>query len=511
MSTVNSESKSIVDETVLYAFEQLGGTSYVPSIIELREFAKLHPDLNVRVITVRDNEEYVGLSICFVNHDRVHGFKLKTYRVFGYTLFDYNTILFKNGYFHHLKQAIEFDAKGFGCDIVILDNLINEIVELRDSVYHLKEIIKLCDLNKQEFLMEKQSFIRARKKILNQGKYRVVNKFSDFTKEDIELLADLHIERWNFENIESQFKKNKKRVLEYLSYKENKLLTIIYLDDQIVAAHYGMVYGTRLIFHTPVINIKFLDNSPLKILLFELNVFCKENGINTLDLGLGQESYKDGIYNDHQLIHNYKLPITLKAFLCILLGRYFNPQKVKSASQTLINVARSLRRNFASIFCNINYYRHHANAESKMGTYKRITHNKLVVINLYQDFVDFMRYHKAPIKKYHYSRFKANSNFVALVNDAEKIVTTAWLDHSAIFHITEIRKNIGNKNTIMIYDVFTGNEYRNNGYFKEMLWRLTERFQDKNLAIFASNKNKPSNSAINTAGFIKSSFEIIKS
>ena len=88
----------------------------------------------------------------------------------------------------------------------------------------------------------------------------------------------MHGPRWTFDNFDSAFN-NKKRLFFYDEDLENRLLTTISINDNILAMHYGMIIEDTLIWHTPVLNIQYLDFSPIEILLSETASYCQTHQI----------------------------------------------------------------------------------------------------------------------------------------------------------------------------------------------------------------------------------------
>ena len=86
-----------------------------------------------------------------------------------------------------------------------------------------------------------------------------------------------------------------------------------------------------LLFHTPVINKKFMKYSPMRVLISETARYCNDNNFKLFDFGLGHEAYKDRFANDNRLIYTFyyginfiskiKLFISLKAL--IFFNKYF--------------------------------------------------------------------------------------------------------------------------------------------------------------------------------------------
>ena len=70
------------------------------------------------------------------------------------------------------------------------------------------------------------------------------------------------------------------------------LLSALFVGDRIVAAHFGMASESVCHFWFPVYDTEFSRYSPGAILLLELAEYAAQQGIATLDLGKGEDSYK---------------------------------------------------------------------------------------------------------------------------------------------------------------------------------------------------------------------------
>jgi hypothetical protein len=161
-------------------------------------------------------------------------------------------------------------------------------------------------------ILIKKDVIRDWKYAEKKGGYRLACYEGDAIVGKLDFISEKHIERWKFDNVNSLFNnQNRKRV--FGCYLENKIFLKLEKQDDWLAYLYGMRYNNVLMFHTPVINIKYLKNSPLKVLIAETFKYCRENDIKILDFGLGLEEYKKRYSNDHRKVFTYFYPKTIKA------------------------------------------------------------------------------------------------------------------------------------------------------------------------------------------------------
>lgn len=423
------EKKQEIDTTVIDAANEIGCIANVPTIEELRQFSLVQNELQMRVIIMRQGGVCVALSVCFISHDRVSRFYLKTYRMLGYTFFDYNSVYFKEGFFYPLLDAMREDAKEASCDLILLDNVPYKINGLNRGEYFEYQDLGVFDARKSEegydWILGKKSLRRDYNKLRKLVNYRCIHKYGDFSDQDIAAVASLHIERWGFEGAGSAFKESPNRVSEYCAFKNNKLLTILYNGDEIVACHYGMIYGTSILFHTPVINIKYLEYSPLKSLIYEIISFSSNNGLQIFDMGLGDESYKDGFTNDYRRIYQNYFPVSFKGNVCILFKRYLNISQIKKMVQQAKPIRQKLSQIKNRIKNRINYYELKSLSKPNIEMI-----NELYVIDEFPKFVDLMRLSNYEIKRFHYDRYKSGDSYLCILDKEKQILSSGWISGS---------------------------------------------------------------------------------
>lgn len=77
-----------------------------------------------------------------------------------------------------------------------------------------------------------------------------------------------------------------------LAAREWLLFTVISLNAQLVAFHYGFVHEQRLIWYKPTFAVAQARLSPGEVLLASLFRVCRERGLRELDFTIGDEAFK---------------------------------------------------------------------------------------------------------------------------------------------------------------------------------------------------------------------------
>jgi CelD/BcsL family acetyltransferase involved in cellulose biosynthesis len=75
------------------------------------------------------------------------------------------------------------------------------------------------------------------------------------------------------------------------------LFTVMTLDGQPIAFHYGFLYGRRLLWYKPSFSVSHARLSPGEVLLIELFKYCHGQEIAEFDFGAGVERYKERFAN----------------------------------------------------------------------------------------------------------------------------------------------------------------------------------------------------------------------
>ncbi len=215
---------------------------------------------------------------------------------------DYNMILVGEGSEGHLQTFLAWIGKQFGTIVVSeipkasiqASSLANLRTVFRDEVTHCPRI-DLLDFNHVQDLLSKKSTNRKTKMLYNAGEVRVehtqeLEKIGGRLSEFI----DLHIERWKATASPSMFRDDSSVRL-YQGLIENCVPLVwsgLYLDDELVAGHIGIVDRKSLLWYKPAYSTSHSKLSPGEILLREVIRYAIENNYHSLDFTRGDEPYK---------------------------------------------------------------------------------------------------------------------------------------------------------------------------------------------------------------------------
>lgn len=469
--------------------------NYCPSFNELLNLAELKKD-QVVLFSIKNNNEIVAVALMSNNKRQIAAMKYNSLYLYGFDFFDYNPIFIKSGFENIYIEFVKNYASKNNIKLLIFDNILYSFTSL--NLLRKSQKINYFDVriskNNFEYITNKKSLNRHKKKIIDQN-YSVTHYSSDkITKELIDTLAEFHKERWTFDNISSAFN-DEKRKINYLADRSNKLLTVIKVNNEVLAMHYGMLYNDNLIWHTPVLNIKFLKYSPIEILLLETAIYCSENKINILDFGLGDEQYKLRFSNQTKLVYtNYfssELFVVSKIIPLLLLSKYKN---------NFIILLRKIREQYNKVLNNkeINIL----NIESNLYPLPVALSEKISFCSIkkYSALIDCYRKSGDVIKRYHFKRIKNNDIFYCLLLN-NKIICYGWSTINPLF-LSEINRSLDVGSGVLLYDFYTPKKYRRMGYYQQLLKSIIHSI-DADLLVygFAVNSNIASNKALMKIGF----------
>jgi len=316
---------------------------------------------------------------------------------------------------------------------------------------------------------------------------------SEITDELIDDLVFMHQERWTFDNTQSAFI-NLKRKFDYLNHKENKVLTIVRKDDSILAIHYGLLFNNCLLFHTPVFNIQYYELSPyinfVELLILETVLYCKENDIEVLDFGLGDEVYKKKYTNDYKEVFTYHLPLDVFSSIIFNISMFIKSLDIKNSIISFRKIIHFIRQ----ITNKVNVY------EFDLDPIEKEQSADFYCIKSYSEFVILYRRIKCPIKRYHYNRFMRGDYFHCLLNN-DHLYCSGWSTSKDIY-VSEVNKSLEVNGRVVLYDYYTPNKYRRRGKYQELLNSIISNLNTV-VFIYALSNNFASNKAIKKVGFKK--------
>lgn len=449
---------------------------------------------DVRVIDAKGR--VTAEALMHVTVRRHHGLVCRLYALFNGRMHDYSAIAVDDATaWDALWREIVRRAHENGCDAVVMDNVLAECVPT--GRVPVREDLKIFDVEREEkgwsrFYNRKsvKRFCSAMRKI---GAYHV--EISDGVPDRalMEELRTLHIRRWGFSFSKSAFALDGNRVREYCVSPANKHYMRVMIGKEIVACHYGMRYGDALLWHTPVINPKYIDLSPLRVLLAETARYCEAQGLCKLDFGLGDEHYKDEYCNESRKTCSIHHMVTARGRAAAMLGwlerhggRYF--------LSCGLNVLRHIRHVYNQATCHWLYY------ESPEHSIQYVD-PLFVRITNWMDYCDFLYARNLIAERNRYERFKNDTSvsFVALA-DSENVYSYGWESTS---NRRLLCGHSCSKDRIL-FDFITPKEFRGMGYYTRLLRHLVS---DGNAVIYVSPKNLPSKTAIEHAGFVKAMAE----
>mgnify|MGYP006077993405 CR=1 FL=1 len=467
--------------------------NYCPSFNELINLAEIKKD-KVVLFSIKVDKEIVAIALFSENKRQIVSIVYNSLHLYGFDFFDYNPFYVKEKFHNQFIKLIKKYSKKNKLDLIILDNIFNNFNEN----YSFKDIqtVDVFDKNKSEngfnFIANKKSLKRHKKKLINNFNYSVRHFRSyEITEKLLDQFSEFHIERWGFDNVQSSFlSANRKK--DFLNNIENKLLTIIMIDEEIFAMHFGMIYEDALIWHSPVLNIKFYEYSPIEVLLLETSIYCNKNNTIILDFGLGDEKYKMRFSNSNKDVFSYLIPLSSphlsKLFLSSLLRDVGLKEFISFSKKTYLYIK--------SIYNSLNIYK----VDFKFFE-KTNPHKKNILFHMfseYSELVDFFRGVKTPIKRHHYNRLKSGNEFYCLFQGNE-LVCSGWSTSKPV-NISEVNKVLNVDGNNILYDFFTPSNFRNKGYYKCILENIILH-QKKDSYIYTLKSNKASNKAIQNIGF----------
>lgn len=199
-----------------------------------------------------------------------------------------------------LKQLGNYDIIYLNKQPENIFKLPNPFVEFLKNTYHSKVFqIKLYEnnvdylttLKNKKFTTE---FLRIKKKLLEKNKIKFENLHKNTSKfifsiinKKINLLNERNISH-NIDNNFITFYQNLKML-----YPNRLILSILKINDEIIAANIGIIDNKIFFYLLPVIlSDKFKSFSPGKLLIYELINWSKKNNVQVFDFGIGEERYK---------------------------------------------------------------------------------------------------------------------------------------------------------------------------------------------------------------------------
>lgn len=464
-----------------------------PTFDELISLAAIE-GVSLRDIKVFNGGDIVARALAHVVTRRHHGIRVKVYELYSGRLHDYVRVFAKDEVsLNKLVALLVEDARCQHCDVVVIESAIVAPYNGKGRLQEQREL-KVFDSTQSKdgwaTIYNKKSCKRFVKDACRVGDYKVCVSFGELSFSLMEELRRLHSRRWTFAGSSSAFDGMPYRVAQYMNFPSNKVYMRIMLGSDILACHYGMVYGDSLLWHTPVINPKYLRLSPLRILLAETARWCEKNGIVKLDFGLGDEKYKDEYCTGWRTTMRCEYSLSIKGVASRFLGTVFGNKKSKALICGSMNLFRLLRSTWNRLHEKWLFYR----APEKSTI---IDDDMFVRIKSWEEFCDFTEERGFPIKEWQWMRFKTDksASFVALADDRQ-IYTYGWESDNGALYVKMPSELRGRK---ILYDFCTPIRHRGKGWYTRILKRL--RSEGGAAVVYVSAANIPSKTAIESAGF----------
>ncbi len=399
--------------------QRFEGDTISPSFMELDELSRID-NIEKRVILVKSGDDIEACAICNIEKRRHHGLTVKVYALFGYLVHDYCRLFCKSkSAMEMLKNAAIKDAKEHGCDLIVWSNIPAELVP--EGSLPVKSDIKLFTVSENQgwdrFYKSKHVKYLLNKVKKLDGEYQCT-VIDGYVPDDLmEQFADFHIKRWRFAGSSSPFSTNVHRSSEYRCHPLNKHYLRILSGNELIACHYGMRYGDTLLFHTPIINPKYLSLSPMKLILAETAKYCEENGLRSIDFGHGDEAYKEGYCTLPRYTCDYERAVSIKGLIAKTIG--------KVPKDWLSWPMRQMRKLFS---------RQSNIIITKRVRIKSASDSRYIVrlIDNWIDFCDFSNEYGLQLYKEDFDRFRLNKSttFIGLIEN-NKCISSAWISNAS--------------------------------------------------------------------------------
>jgi hypothetical protein len=437
-------------------------------------------------------------GVCTISERTMHHMRLRVYEPLGHDLYDYPQLYAESSdALAALLKEMRGQAEAARADAVSFPTVLwpeglaapRQARQGETCVFDAE-----ASANGWDFFVAKKSLRYQRNKLRKLFRYEVTHRRgAEISEEDVATLARLHRERWAFDGVDSLLA-TATREREYLCHLENKILTTVSVDGEVLATNFSMAFGDTLVWHTVVVNIKFIDHSPLQVLLLETAELCRSDGFRLLDFGVGDESYKERFANRRRTVHSIFIPISARARAASALWKVVPPERVKTG------LLRARKRAGAAKFRVETHINRIVCYETTGGGDAPDAETQLEIAETYPDFVDMSRRLGFPAERMAYERYQEGSQFAAL-HDGCQLVSRGWVTRTGPFWIGELDRYVSLDGSVMLYDFETPPEHRRRGHYTTLLRSLLTRYPGECLRIFVLTGNVASNKAVLRAGF----------
>lgn len=399
-----------------------------PSLDELFTLAG-SIELDFRVLELSSHDRPVLVLPVYVEKRRFWGVPLCTLGLVGHDFFDYLAPGWPaTAPAGVLKEALTLAARHLGADVVYFNNLLapipgalqpyarpfaNAYFDVAAAQQGWRELF----LRKNKLTGSEMS--RDGKKAKRDLDYRCQHAVGALDEDILERVAALHTERWRFDGVTSLLS-NPRRLGAYRSCRDRAHLTVIFTGEEILAAHYGIRFGDSLMWHTPVINIKFLPYSPLKVLLYETVLECEREQFKVLDFGLGDEAYKGVYSNASRPVWDLFLPATPIGMLVALFRSASLRRWRQRVTQVLKRLSAAKHRWLSG-----KRHRSYLCSQSQLTRESSTNAYTYLEIDQFAHLVDVLRAARVTPVREHYQRIRHGQVFIAITLGPE-ILASGW-------------------------------------------------------------------------------------
>lgn len=371
---------------------------------ELAEYARF-VDIQQRILVLLQGERCVGMACCQLADTTLGKVPCRVYSAFGQGFFDYSKLCYSDGYGAELIRELLADARTQRADILFLADTLVDDPSLLDGGSVRSKPTALFDSAREEKgyhpLLSKKSVKRHVNKCKRTFEYEVEHfSGAGIAAALVTEMGKLHIETRHFHGDPSAFERQGAGD-RYLASSPQRVLTRISVNDDTLAFHYGMVFGDTMIWHTPVVNIKYLDYSPLEVLLYETVSYCEQMGYRVLDLGIGDEPYKERFSNARRPVYEYSHPISLKGKMAQSLRAAKHHPIVERGVTAIANTIRPRGGAAAGSGPEPDRYRVPRDRLPTSGP------GNIAAISCFGDYVEYCRATSQPIDRAAYERFRS--------------------------------------------------------------------------------------------------------
>lgn len=169
----------------------------------------------------------------------------------------------------------------------------------------------LEDYNQRLRSKLKSDLNRQKRRLSNLGKlkFKIINDGTEFKKLVPKMISQKR-DRYKKTNVPDPFINElvKDFYINLIDIKSTELIphySVLMLDDEIIAAHLGIIYRKRFYYLLPSYSSKYMVYSPGKIQLYFLIEHSILNNLNVFDFTIGGESYKKEWCDDSMKIYYY--------------------------------------------------------------------------------------------------------------------------------------------------------------------------------------------------------------